>query len=86
MHDYPTENNLGQFVVTTSTLEDGSTVHGVDYRTPYGTEVVAEPASQKCADELALALEHVRRAYLDCGSDVAVSLLSIKLIRALDGD
>ena len=80
------ENDLGRFVVTHNTLEDGSTTHDVRYWTPYGTEVVAEPASGKCADELALALEHVRRAYLDCGSDVAVSLLSIKLIRALDGD
>lgn len=82
---YP-ENDLGRFVVTHNTLEDGSTVHGVDYWTPYGSEPVAAPPSRKCADELALALEHVRRAYLDCGSDLAVSLLSIKLIRALDGD
>jgi hypothetical protein len=80
------ENDLGQFVVTHNMLEDGSTTHDVRYRTHYGTEFVANPPSGKCAEELALALEHVRRAYLDCGSDVAVSLLSIKLIRALDGD
>ena len=78
------ENDLGRFVVTSTMLEDGSTVHRVDYRTPYGAEAVAEPPSQKCADELTLALEHVRRAYLDCGSDLAVSLLSIRIIRAID--
>ena len=82
---YP-ENDLGRFFVTSNTLEDGSTVHGVGYRTPYGVEAVAEPPSQKCADELALALESVRRAYLDCGSDFAVSLLSMRIIRAIDGD
>ena len=85
MHDYP-ENALGRFVAVFTPLEDGSSVCDVRYWTPYGTEVVAEPASAKCAMELALALEQVRRAYLDCGSDVAVSLLSIKLIRALTGD
>jgi len=80
--NYP-ENDLGQFITTHDTLDDDSIVHNVHYLTPYGTEVVAEPASGKCADELALALEHVRRAYLDCGSDVAVSLLSDKLFHAL---
>ena len=82
---YP-ENDLGQFVAVFTPLEDGSSVHDVRYLTPYGNEIVAEPASEKCAMEMALALEHVRRAYLDCGSDLAVSLLSIKLIRALDED
>lgn len=82
--NYP-ENNLGQFITTHDTLDGGSIVHNVHYLTPYGSEPVAAPPSRKCADELALALEHVRHAYLDCGSDVAVSLLSIKLIRALEG-
>ena len=85
MHDYP-ENALGRFVAVFTPLEDGSSVCDVRYLTPYGNEVVAEPPSEKCAMELALGLEQVRRAYLDCGSDVAVSLLSIKLIRALTGD
>ena len=75
------ENDLGRFFVTSNTLEDGSTVHGVGYRTPWTVL-----PSQKCADELALALESVRRAYLDCGSDFAVSLLSMRIIRAIDGD
>ena len=77
------ENDLGQFVAVFIPLEDGSSVHDVRYLTPYGNEIVAEPASEKCAMEMALALEHVRRAYLDCGSDVAISLLSDKLFHAL---
>jgi hypothetical protein len=63
------EYDLGVFKVYENTLDDGSNVFSVMYRTPYGDELVAEPPSKTSAEALAEALDLVRSRFLDCGSD-----------------
>ena len=63
------EYDLGVFKVYENTLDDGSAVFAVNYGSPYGAELVAEPPSQACAEAIAEALNLVRTRFLDCGSD-----------------
>ncbi len=73
------EYDLGVFKVYENTLDDGSAVFSVMYRSPYGAELVAEPPSQACAEAIAEALNLVRARFQDCGSDQEVFRLSIAL-------
>ncbi len=73
------EYDLGVFKVYEYTLDDGSAVFAVNYGSPYGAELVAEPPSQACAEAIAEALNLVRTRFLDCGSDQEVFRLSIAL-------
>ena len=74
------------FVTSTTTLEDRSTVHDVRCWTPDGMVTIAEPPSARCALELADALNAVRKAILDCGSDREVVQLSQRITNALTGE
>ena len=73
------EYDLGVFKVYENTLDDGSAVFSVMYRSPYGEDLVAEPPSQACAEAIAEALNLVRTRFLDCGSDQEVFRLGVAL-------
>ena len=73
------EYDLGTFRDFENILEDGSSTFDVKFVTPYGTELVAEPPSEVCAEAIAEALNLVRSRFLDCGSDGEVCRLTNSL-------
>lgn len=77
-------NTETQFHTSEETLEDGSKVYDVYFRTPYGQELIAEPPSEQTADELANALNRVRNGFLDCGSYREVHSLASALAAVMD--
>ena len=69
-------SNDGQFHTSANEIEDGSVTYDVYYSDSEGQYLIAEPASQRTAEEMADALQKLRRRYLDCGSDRAVLAFS----------
>ena len=62
----------GKFHTSANELEDRSVTHDVYFSDSEGQYLIAEPASQHTAEEMADALQKLRRRFLECGSDRAV--------------
>jgi hypothetical protein len=72
------------FHTSRNDLEDGSATFDVYFSGPDGQELIAEPPSEACAEELAYALNAIRNRFLDCGSDREVSSFACSLSVFLD--
>lgn len=71
------------FGVSEIMLSDESTTYDVYASGSYGQQLIAEPPSKLAAEEMSEAFNCIRRLFLNCSSDLEVSVIASNLHKVI---